>query len=65
MTSVMILKVNELIPYLSVNIKGIYMCYMDSVFILKFLNTLHGLFIIFQDSVNYLANKQFYNIIPY
>lgn len=65
MTSVMILKVNELIPYLFVNIKGIYMCYMDSVFILKFLNTLHGLFIIFQDSVNYLANKQFYNIIPY
>ena len=59
MTSVMILKVNELIPYLFVNIKGIYMCYMDSVFILKFLNTLHGLFIIFQDSVNYLANKQF------
>ena len=61
----MILKVNELIPYLFVNIKGIYMCYMDSVFIFKFLNTLHGLFIIFQDSVNYLANKQFYNIIPY
>lgn len=64
MTSVMILKVNELIPYLF-NIKGIYMCYMDSVFILKFLNTLHGLFIIFQDSVNYLANKQFYNMISY
>ena len=55
----MILKVNELIPFLFINIKGIYMGYMDSVFILKFLKTLHGLFITFQDSVNYLASKQF------
>lgn len=56
----MILKVNELIPYLFIIIKGIYMAY--SVFILKFLNTLQGLFISFQGSVNYLASKQFYMI---
>lgn len=65
MTSIMILKVNELIPFLFINIKGIYIGYMDSVFILKFLKTLHGLFITFQDSVNYLASKQFYNMISY
>ena len=41
------------------------MSYMDSVFILKFLNVLHGLFIPFQDSVNYVAGKQFYNMISY
>ena len=65
MTWIMIFKINELIPYLFIIIKGIYMAYMDSVFILKFLNTLHGLFISFQGSVNYLASKQFYNMISY